>query len=149
MGSRPAIRVLAIKNRSGQFTVKVCADKTPTKHTLIDLFDLLRHNSSSNESTELTYSPNSTFPFLKSFKLDFTMPQGNGMKAKMRRERQAAKDQGSVAHSQLKTNEASKTILCKVCRQSFMGVASVSLLREHQEAKHAKLSYAECFDKTE
>lgn len=71
------------------------------------------------------------------------------MKAKMRRERQAAKDKGSMAHSQLKANEASKTIMCKICRQSFMGVASVSLLREHQEAKHSKLSYADCFDKLE
>lgn len=71
------------------------------------------------------------------------------MKAQMRRERQAAKDKGSTAHSQLKVNESSKTIMCKVCRQSFMSVSSVSLLREHQEAKHSKLTYDACFDKTE
>jgi len=77
------------------------------------------------------------------------MPQGNGLRSKMRRERQAAQAGSSTAHSQLKTNEASKTILCKICRQSFMGVASVSLLREHQEAKHSKFKYEDCFDKNE
>jgi hypothetical protein len=77
------------------------------------------------------------------------MPQGNGMKAKMRRERQAAQASSSTPHSQLKANEASKTILCKICRQSFMSVSSVSLLREHQEAKHSKLTFDACFDKTE
>lgn len=71
------------------------------------------------------------------------------MKAKMRRERQAAKASSSEAHSQLKANEASKTIMCKICRQSFMSVSSVSLLREHQEAKHSKFKYEECFDKAE
>lgn len=71
------------------------------------------------------------------------------MKAQMRRERLQAKEKGSTAHSQLKANEASKTIMCKICRQSFMSVSSVSLLREHQEAKHAKLTYDACFDKAE
>ena len=84
----------------------------------------------------------------KTFCLETTMGGGNGQKAKMRRERQAASSSSGESHSQLKVNEASKTILCGVCRQSFMSVASVSLLREHQEAKHPKVKYEDCFAKT-
>lgn len=74
------------------------------------------------------------------------MPQGNGAKAKQRRERQQAQATSSVPHSQLKSNQASQTILCKVCRQSFMSVSSKTLLEAHKESKHPKLDYSACFD---
>ena len=44
------------------------------------------------------------------------MPSGNGNRAKQKRERNLKRDaEGSAAKSQLKTNEAAKTVMCKVC----------------------------------
>jgi hypothetical protein len=44
------------------------------------------------------------------------MPSGNGAKAKQKRERNAKKEEGGVAKSQLKTNEQAKTVQCKVLK---------------------------------
>lgn len=77
------------------------------------------------------------------------MPQGNGNRAKQRRERNQAQAKSNQPKSQLKANAAAQTLICKICKQSFMCVSSVGLLTEHQEAKHPKLTYLDCFDKTE
>jgi len=74
------------------------------------------------------------------------MPSGNGNRAKQKRERnQKKKEQDSGNKSQLKSNEAAKTIICKVCRQSFMCTTKEAELRMHQENKHEKQEFAACF----
>lgn len=52
-----------------------------------------------------------------------------------------------TAKSQLKINEKAKSVICKVCRQPFMITASMIDLQQHQESKHPKLTFADCFDK--
>eukprot|EP01110_Echinostelium_bisporum_P010413 TRINITY_DN3792_c0_g1_i1.p2 TRINITY_DN3792_c0_g1~~TRINITY_DN3792_c0_g1_i1.p2 ORF type:complete len:56 (-),score=20.01 TRINITY_DN3792_c0_g1_i1:129-296(-) len=48
------------------------------------------------------------------------MPSGNGAKAAQKRERNLKRDAGATAaKSQLKTNEAAKSVQCKVCKQAF------------------------------
>jgi len=74
------------------------------------------------------------------------MPSGNGNRAKQKRERnQKKKDDEKGGKSQLKSNEASKTIICKVCRQTFMCTTKEAELKLHQENKHEKLDFAACF----
>ncbi|KLO20435.1 DUF1909-domain-containing protein [Schizopora paradoxa] len=67
---------------------------------------------------------------------------GNGAKAQQRRER-GGKDAGKGGKSQLKVNEASKSIVCGTCRQSFMTTARAPALTAHAE-KHSK-ALADCF----
>jgi hypothetical protein len=71
------------------------------------------------------------------------MPSGNGARAAQKRERNAKK-QGSQksAKSQLKVNEAAKTVVCKVCLTSFMSVSSKKMLTEHADNRHPKNSFA-------
>jgi len=67
------------------------------------------------------------------------MPSGNGNRAKQKRERNQKKtDQDKGGKSQLKTNELAKTIVCKVCRQTFMCTTKEAELKLHQENKHEK-----------
>ena len=81
---------------------------------------------------------------------DIRMPSGNGNRAKQKRERNlkraAAK---SSAHSQLKVNAAAQTIVCKMCRQTFMCTASDKELHEHAENRHPKADFSACFDPRE
>ena len=81
---------------------------------------------------------------------DNRMPSGNGNRAKQKRERNmkraAAK---SSAHSQLKVNAAAQTIVCKMCRQTFMCTASDKELHEHAENRHPKAEFSACFDPRE
>ena len=77
------------------------------------------------------------FCFLE--KTDVEMPSGNGNRA-------AAK---SSAHSQLKVNAAAQTIVCKMCRQTFMCTASDKELHEHAENRHPKADFSACFDPRE
>jgi len=76
------------------------------------------------------------------------MPSGNGNRAKMKRERNAKKNEqkGGASKSQLKANEAAKSVLCNVCRQTWMKTVSPTELKQHHEAKHSKLPYDQCFD---
>jgi len=67
---------------------------------------------------------------------------GNGAKAQQRRDR-GGKDGAKGGKSQLKANEASKTIVCGTCKQSFMITARAPALTVHAE-KHDK-SLSECF----
>ncbi|KZO94989.1 DUF1909-domain-containing protein [Calocera viscosa TUFC12733] len=68
---------------------------------------------------------------------------GNGAKAQQKRER-AAKDAKSSKSSQLKTNTAALTIVCTVCRATFLQTTRAPALEEHAQNKHSK-ALAECF----
>ena len=48
-------------------------------------------------------------------------------------------------HRNVETNEAAKSIQCKVCMQSFVSTLSHSELRKHAENKHPKLPAVQCF----
>jgi len=60
------------------------------------------------------------------------MGGGNGAKAAQKRERNAEKNK-KAAGSQLKSNEAAKTITCQQCKQSFFGTMRKPALTEHAE----------------
>ncbi|EGG17429.1 hypothetical protein DFA_08424 [Cavenderia fasciculata] len=83
---------------------------------------------------------------MKSRQLKNRMPSGNGAKAQQKRERNLKKAAGETkAHSQLKSNEAAKNIMCNVCRQSFMCTAKEPELRLHAENKHVGRAFTDCF----
>ncbi|KAJ1950273.1 hypothetical protein IWQ62_006596 [Dispira parvispora] len=69
---------------------------------------------------------------------------GNGQKAAHKRERNAAKLAGKNKGSQLKVNEAAKSIVCQVCRQTFLKTVRPKALSEHAENKHNK-TLKDCF----
>ena len=60
------------------------------------------------------------------------MGGGNGAKAAQKRERNAEKNK-KPAGSQLKANEAAKTITCAVCKQAFLGTMRKPALTTHAE----------------
>ncbi|KAF8735741.1 hypothetical protein AX14_001531 [Amanita brunnescens Koide BX004] len=62
---------------------------------------------------------------------------GNGAKAAQRRER-GGKDASKGSKSQLKVNEASKSIVCSVCKHSFLITTRAPALEEHAQNKHSK-----------
>jgi hypothetical protein len=68
---------------------------------------------------------------------------GNGAKAQTKRERNA-KDNSKAPSSQLKSNAAAKTIICKTCRQDFQKTTNRTALEEHASNKHKK-TYEDCF----
>ncbi|RHZ89689.1 hypothetical protein Glove_12g35 [Diversispora epigaea] len=68
---------------------------------------------------------------------------GNGQKAQHKRERAKPGSQKS-ATSQLKTNEAARTTICQVCRNSFLCTVRQKALTEHAENKHQK-KLEDCF----
>jgi hypothetical protein len=63
------------------------------------------------------------------------MGGGNGAKAAQKRERNAEKNKKS-AGSQLKSNEAAKTIKCELCKQSFLGTMRRPALTTHAEVQY-------------
>ncbi|KAI8873961.1 DUF1909-domain-containing protein [Ramicandelaber brevisporus] len=71
------------------------------------------------------------------------MPQGNVCRSNAKRERNA-KNAPKEGHSQLKVNEKAKTIVCTVCKQTFMCNIRAPALTEHSENKHSK-TLKECF----
>ncbi|TPX35673.1 hypothetical protein SmJEL517_g01926, partial [Synchytrium microbalum] len=66
-----------------------------------------------------------------------------GAKAQQKRERNA-KDAKTGPTSQLKANQASLTIQCKICLQTFMMTSSRTQLESHLN-KHAGKEFAACF----
>ena len=60
------------------------------------------------------------------------MGGGNGAKAAQKRERNADKNKKAPG-SQLKQNEAAKTIVCVLCKQSFLGTMRKPALSTHAE----------------
>ncbi|KYQ91381.1 hypothetical protein DLAC_08337 [Tieghemostelium lacteum] len=74
------------------------------------------------------------------------MPSGNGAKAQQKRERNLQKHANdSKAHSQLKSNQAAMSIVCQVCRTSFLCTVKEPELRNHAENKHPAKKFEECF----
>jgi len=69
---------------------------------------------------------------------------GNGAKAQQKRERNAAKSAKGGNVSQLKANEAAKSIQCHICKQSFFSTSRAPALTEHATNKHSK-TLADCF----
>jgi transcription elongation factor Elf1 len=72
------------------------------------------------------------------------MGRTNAARSQQKRERNAQKKKGT-GKSQLKSNEKAQTVMCSICRQSFQCNAAEKLLRQHQENKHPKSKYEECF----
>jgi len=68
---------------------------------------------------------------------------GNGAKAQQKRERNA-KDASTGGKSQLKSNAAAKSIICKTCKQDFQVTTKRPALEEHASNKHSK-TYDDCF----
>ncbi|KAJ1973208.1 hypothetical protein H4R35_004234 [Dimargaris xerosporica] len=68
---------------------------------------------------------------------------GNGQKAQHKRER-LLKNAGKAKGSQLKQNEAAKTFMCTICRQTFLQTIRPKALAEHAENKHSK-TLNDCF----
>jgi len=73
------------------------------------------------------------------------MGGGNGQKSAKAREKAQAKAAKAGAGSMLKSNEAAKSIQCKVCMQAFVSTLSHGELRKHAENKHPKLDAKQCF----
>src|SRR2546421_12452325 len=69
---------------------------------------------------------------------------GNGAKAQTKRERNNAKDHAKAPSSQLKSNAAAKTIICKTCLQDFQKTTNRAALEEHASNRHKK-TYEACF----
>ncbi|KAG2189190.1 hypothetical protein INT44_004332, partial [Umbelopsis vinacea] len=74
---------------------------------------------------------------------------GNGQKAQMKRDRNA-KDAKKGPTSQLKAvsvhriNNAAKSVICQVCKQTFLCTIRAKALTEHADNKHSK-TLEECF----
>jgi len=68
---------------------------------------------------------------------------GNGAKAQQKRDRNA-KAAGTGSKSSLKTNEAAKSVVCDVCKQTFLVTVRQPQLEEHAQNKHSK-GIADCF----
>ncbi|KAB5593009.1 Zf-met2 domain-containing protein [Ceratobasidium theobromae] len=74
---------------------------------------------------------------------------GNGAKAQQKQQRNAKKaaDSGPKRRvtGQLKVNEAAKTIICEVCKQTFLTTTRYPALAQHAENKHASKTVGDCF----
>jgi len=70
------------------------------------------------------------------------LDMGNGAKAQQKRERNAEKKSGPK--SQMKINEAAKTIVCQTCKQPFLVTTRAPALLEHAQNKHSK-TLTDCF----
>ncbi|WVO14050.1 hypothetical protein L204_101675 [Cryptococcus depauperatus] len=70
---------------------------------------------------------------------------GNGAKAQQRKER-GAKEAGKKGDpSQLKTNAASLSIQCDICKAVFQGTSTIVVLQQHVDSKHPKSEVKKCF----
>ncbi|CAG8504730.1 9909_t:CDS:2 [Ambispora gerdemannii] len=69
---------------------------------------------------------------------------GNGQKAQHKRERAAKNGAKAGSTSQKKANEAARTIICSVCRNTFLCTVRTKALNEHATNKHSK-NLDECF----
>ncbi|KAI8575451.1 hypothetical protein K450DRAFT_261800 [Umbelopsis ramanniana AG] len=68
---------------------------------------------------------------------------GNGQKAQMKRDRNA-KDAKKGPTSQLKANNAAKSVICQTCKQTFLCTIRAKALTEHADNKHSK-TLEDCF----
>ncbi|VBB71583.1 Putative protein of unknown function [Podospora comata] len=74
------------------------------------------------------------------------MGGGNGAKAAQKRARNA-KDAAPKAASQLKSNEKAMSIICNICKQTFLSTSRKPQLEQHSSSgKHAgKHTFEQCF----
>ncbi|WIA13555.1 hypothetical protein OEZ86_006815 [Tetradesmus obliquus] len=72
------------------------------------------------------------------------MGGGNGQKSATKRERNAAK-LAAPKGSQLKQNQAAMTLKCNVCLTTFVCTSKEQQLKDHQENKHPKATFEQCF----
>jgi hypothetical protein len=75
----------------------------------------------------------------------YSMGGGNAMKSKTARDKKLAADKKAGKGSQLKTNSNAMTIICAICRQTFMCNSKKITLMQHVESKHSKLTFDGCF----
>ncbi|CAM9675809.1 unnamed protein product [Hapterophycus canaliculatus] len=74
------------------------------------------------------------------------MGGGNAQKSATARARNEAKKAKAGKGSQLAVNKAAQSIVCQICRQTFMSVSNDAMLMSHATNKHAgKKTPAECF----
>jgi Zinc-binding len=61
------------------------------------------------------------------------------------RARKLEADKKKGKGSQLQANAACMSIVCSICRQVFMNTTTQACLQQHQENKHSKNTFADCF----
>lgn len=66
------------------------------------------------------------------------------MKSKTKRERNE-KNAKSSKGSQLKSNASAQTIICQICRTTFLCTSKPQALVQHAESKHRKNAVKDCF----
>eukprot|EP00448_Togula_jolla_P001594 CAMPEP_0170604384 /NCGR_PEP_ID=MMETSP0224-20130122/19393_1 /TAXON_ID=285029 /ORGANISM="Togula jolla, Strain CCCM 725" /LENGTH=80 /DNA_ID=CAMNT_0010929281 /DNA_START=78 /DNA_END=320 /DNA_ORIENTATION=- len=78
------------------------------------------------------------------------MGRSNGCEASRKRADAAkrAEKYNKDGNSQLKQNAAAQTLVCNICKQTFM-CTQKKMLPLHQESKHPKNTFAECFPDAE
>jgi hypothetical protein len=62
-----------------------------------------------------------------------------------RQRNQAAAKKAGGGTSQKDSNAKALSIVCQVCRQSFLCNMTVPKLKEHSDSKHPKVTFADCF----
>lgn len=67
------------------------------------------------------------------------------MKSKTARDRKAKEEARANKGSQLKANASAQTIVCQICRTTFLCTSKPAALKQHAEGKHAKKTLKECF----
>mmetsp|Transcript_33692 Transcript_33692/g.40704 ORF Transcript_33692/g.40704 Transcript_33692/m.40704 type:complete len:92 (+) Transcript_33692:205-480(+) len=74
------------------------------------------------------------------------MGGGNGQKsATARARKQAELAKNANKGSQLDSNAKSMSIMCNICRATFMCTSTEAKLKEHSDSKHPKNTFQECF----
>ncbi|KAK9867826.1 hypothetical protein WJX84_007605 [Apatococcus fuscideae] len=73
------------------------------------------------------------------------MGGGNAQKSATARARNEKLAKQAGKGSQLKQNEAARSIQCQICRQTFLCTATLQKLKEHHESKHSKVAIEQCF----
>lgn len=74
------------------------------------------------------------------------MGGGNAQKSAISRAKNAAKAASAGKGSRLKDNAAALSIICQVCRSTFLCTSTRPKLEEHVASKHAKGgSFEGCF----
>ena len=76
------------------------------------------------------------------------MGGGNGNKSMIQRERNAKKLAASKKGSGVNQKVAAQkalTLLCQICRTSFMSTSDYATLKTHTDAKHSKEKFSRCF----
>jgi len=68
----------------------------------------------------------------------------NGSKTQQRQKRNAEKNASKNAKSQSKSNEKAKSVVCSICKQSWLLTVRPPELEEHAQNKHSK-TMENCF----